>query len=126
MDAVDGDVLLAGDVLDGRTLLMAEEITRSVDGVEDVDNRLGVADENGALDPLTARAEALDALVESRIQARLIERIGAAALGLSVDSDAGVVTLEGRLESQAHAQTVLEVISVTPGVLEVVDLLEAA
>jgi len=134
IDTLDGRVLLSGQVPDRSSRELAEEIVQSVDGVERVDSRLLLADgAAGEQDQATGQAlddhiteaeqEVRDALLESRIKARLLESLGRPALGVEIDSANSVVTLRGRLDNDAQERIVLETVSASPGVRKVVNLL---
>jgi len=132
IDALDGRVLLTGQVPDRSSRELAEEIVRSVDGVDEVDSRLTL--EAGDEAPPTGQAlddhiteaeqEVRDALLASRLKAKLLEEIGRHALDVEIDAANGVVTLRGRLGNDAQERIVLETVSKSPGVKRVVNLLE--
>ena len=132
VDALDGRVLLTGQVPDRSSRDLAEELVASVDGVERVDSRITLADEEepvtgAALDEhiTEAEQEVRDALLESRIKAKLLEEIGRHALDVEIDAASGVVTLRGRLDNDAQERLVLETVSKSPGVKRVVNRLES-
>ncbi len=135
VDALDGRVLLTGQVPDQPSRERAGTIVEKIDGVQRVDNRLVLADESVAQNGKPtgqaadgrlpeAESEVRDALLESRLKARLLEQIGRHALGVEIEATSGVVTLRGRLDDDAQERIVLETVSKSPGVTRVVNRLE--
>ncbi|MGD2113911.1 MAG: BON domain-containing protein [Acidobacteriota bacterium] len=131
VDAVDGRILLTGEVPERSDRELAEEIVRSVDGVRRVESRLEL-EEDASPDGASAaervareaEREVRDGLLEARLKARLLEEIGRHALDLEVEAADGVVTLRGTLDNEAHEQLALETASRTKGVEKVVNLIE--
>lgn len=133
VNSLDGRILLSGEAPDRATLELAEEIARSVEGVQRVESQLVLEQEDGPeragrekVDGALSEAEREvgDALLETRLKARLLQEIGRHALDVEVEAASGVVTLRGRLASEAHEQIALETASRTEGVEEVINLIE--
>lgn len=132
IDTLDGRVLLTGEVPNRSSRELAEEIVASVDGVHHVDSELKLAgkprDETpreAVDDQLTeAESEVRDALLESRLKARLLEEVGRHALDIEIEAASGVVTLRGRLANDAQERLVLEAVSSTKGVKRVINLIK--
>ena len=92
-------IFLSGTVQKRATAELAEEVTRSVEGVAKVKNRLDVAeyaknpDKVGVAATETER-EVKDALLELEVSAALVDRMGSDGFRIGTDAASGVVTLE--------------------------------
>ncbi len=133
VNSLDGRILLSGEAPDRATLELAEEIARSVEGVQQVESQLVLEQDDAPertrgekVDDAVSEAEreVSDALLEARLKARLLQEIGRHALDVEVEAASGVVTLRGHLASEAHEQIALETASRTEGVEEVINLIE--
>ncbi|MCX7895335.1 MAG: BON domain-containing protein [Thermoanaerobaculum sp.] len=123
-------VLLEGVVRTRASQALAEEVARSVPGVERVVNRLRV-EEVPSGSPV-ARAvgrveqEVADALLEAKIKAHLLEVMGLAAFQVEVEATDGVVSLSGRVQESEQRRLAEKTAQAVPGVVEVHNLLRVA
>lgn len=132
VDALDGRVLLTGQVPDHATREMAEEIAGSVEGVEGTESRLVLADDGEAQSRRGAMRQGIssagravrDALLVARLKVRLLQQIGRHGLDLDVQATDGVVTLRGRCPNEVHERVTLEAASTTPGVQRILNRIE--
>jgi osmotically-inducible protein OsmY len=128
VDALGGRVRLSGAVDKRSTQELAEEVVRSVPGVQGVDNAL-VAREGSAGTPAAravgeAENELGDAILEMRVGRNLLGEIGRYALDLEVEATGGVVSLRGMLPDEERKSLALRAARETSGVQRVVDLLK--
>lgn len=128
VDVDGGRVRLRGDVEKRATQELAEEVARSVEGVEKVENRLSLQDGRPGDTPVTravgtAEREVQDAALEVRVGQRLLGEIGRYALDLEVEVTEGVVSLRGTLPDADRKRLALKTAEETPGVEKVIDLL---
>lgn len=129
VDATGGRVRLVGAVDKRTTQELAEEVTRSVPGVQSVDNRLASREEQPLSTPVGkavghAEREVNDAVLEMRIGRNLLGEIGRYALDLEVEATDGVVSLRGTLPDRERKSLALKAAEGTSGVKKVVDLLK--
>lgn len=127
-DALGGRVRLSGAVDKRSTQELAEEVVRSVPGVQRVDNAL-VAREGSAGTPVAkavgeAENELGDAILEMRVGRNLLGEIGRYALDLEVEATGGVVSVRGTLPDEERKSLALRAARETSGVQRVVDLLK--
>jgi len=92
-------ILLTGTVQKRATAELAEEVTRSVEGVGKVKNRLEVAEYAKSPDKVgvaatEAEREVKDALLELEVSAALVDRMGSDGFRIGTDAASGIVTLE--------------------------------
>lgn len=129
VEAASGRVSLIGAVDKRTTQELAEEVAKSVPGVQSVDNRLASREEQ----PLStsvgravghAEREVNDAVLEMRVGRNLLGEIGRYALDLEVEATDGVVSLRGTLPDRERKSLALKVARGTSGVQKVVDLLQ--
>ena len=129
VDAAGGRVSLIGAVDKRTTQELAEEVARSVPGVQSVDNRLA-SREGSAQSTLPGRAvghaerEVGDAVLEMRVGKNLLGEIGRYALDLEVEVADGVVSLRGTLPDAERKSLALRAARETSGVERVVDLVK--
>ncbi|HKI01417.1 MAG TPA: BON domain-containing protein [Thermoanaerobaculia bacterium] len=129
VDAAGGRVSLIGAVDKRTTQELAEEVARSVPGVQSVDNRLA-SREGSSQSTLPGRAvgyaerEIGDAVLEMRVGRNLLGEIGRYALDLEVEATDGVVSLRGTLPDRERKSLALRAARDTSGVKEVVDLVK--
>jgi osmotically-inducible protein OsmY len=126
---VRGDrVLLTGAVEERATQGLAQEVAKSVSGVREVDNKIGLVPRTdgpagvGRAAATTGR-ELSDADLETQIKSRLVGAIGAHALKLEVEATDGVVSLRGWLPDAARERTALDIARGVRGVERVIDLI---
>jgi osmotically-inducible protein OsmY len=127
VDAAGGRVRLIGAVDQRSTQELAEEVAKSVPGVQRVDNRLFARQESPESTTVgraagTAGREVEDALLEMRVGRNLLAEIGRYALDLEVEVTEGVVSLRGTLPDEERKSLALRAARETAGVQRVVDL----
>ena len=113
VDTNEGEVRLSGHVDTEAQKAEAEKLARQTDGVRDVDNEIEVGKGRtigGAMD---------DALITSKIKAKLTGDLDVNPFNVDVDTDRGNVVLTGRVNTAAEKATVERIARGTEGVLEV-------
>lgn len=131
VDAKAGDVTLQGVVKTESTAALAAEVARSVSGVVTVQQNIAVDKDiagtvidkqvDKAIDK--TQSEIADALLETRVKARLIEAMGQAGLAIEVEAEGGVVSLSGTVPDQIRRDLAVQTASKTQGALRVADQL---
>ncbi|MBP1642003.1 MAG: transporter [Acidobacteria bacterium] len=96
VDTNGGDVHLGGTVRERETAELASTITRSVAGVQSVDNDLEVRGTPDTVGGAVAEGEneVKDAMLESRVQLELIDKLGSDGFRIGAEVASGVVTLK--------------------------------
>jgi hyperosmotically inducible protein len=128
VDAVGGRVSLLGAVDKRTTQELAEEVAKSVPGVQGVENRLSAREgepESTSVGKAAGHTEREvgDAVLEMRVGRNLLGEIGRYALDLEVEATDGVVSLRGTLPDRERKSLALRVARETSGVARVIDLL---
>jgi osmotically-inducible protein OsmY len=133
----NGVVTLSGDVENASAKQRAVEIARGTDGVRDVVDQIRIgeaaattgrdidvnADRAGeAAD--RAGAAVTDAAVTSAVKAKFLADTSVKGLAIDVDTNAGVVTLNGNVSTRAEAERAMTLARNTEGVKNVVDNLK--
>jgi osmotically-inducible protein OsmY len=113
---------LTGDVPKKATQETAKEVALSVAGIKDVDNQVKELAPAGTM--ANAEAEVKDAGLEIKIKTLLLNEIGSNALSITVESTDGVVSLRGKLDSDAIAKAAVAKVKEIKGVKKVVNLLK--
>ena len=114
-----GVVSLEG-VVDGVSEQMqATQVALSVDGVRNVDNRLEASGGPAGADPGAVGQHLSDAGLTARVKAALAIDMVAEASEIAVETNRGVVTLSGQVDSRKEAQQAIQVASSVEGVREV-------
>jgi hyperosmotically inducible periplasmic protein len=115
VDAKDGVVTLTGKVDTNEVKTEAEQIARKVEGVRNVNNQLQVV-------PEARRKEvnAADNKIKEEIQKLMDGDPKLQTLSLSVDSNAGVVSLDGSVDTVEQLWQAAAAIRKVPGVKSVV------
>ncbi len=123
---VDRDTaILTGEVPTRAAQELAEEVAKSVDGIEKVDNRLQIKPPAGAPStPHSVEQEVADAKLESRVKRELGDEIGKWAKEIEVEATDGVVSLRGTLPDANRKQLALDTAGKTKGVRRVIDLIK--
>ena len=115
VDAKDGVVTLTGKVDTNEVKTEAEQVARKVEGVRNVNNQLQVV-------PEARRKEinAADDKIKDEIQKLMDSDAKLQNLSLSVDSNAGVVSLDGSVDTVEQLWQAAQAIRKVPGVKSVV------
>jgi osmotically-inducible protein OsmY len=129
VEALGGRVTLIGAVNKRTTQELAEEVAKSVPGVQSVDNRLYARQESPEKTAAgraagTAEREVNDAALEMRVGRNLLGEIGRYALDLEIEATDGAVSLRGTLPDRERKSLALKAAQGTSGVKKVVDLLK--
>ena len=121
-----GNVALSGSVDKANTQELAPQAAKSVKGVEKVDNRIQV----GATSVSRAKTSAdrtktklKNALLETKVKARLFDQVGGNALKIEVEASGSVVSLKGAVPSAEIRKTAVDTARKTGGVSRVHNLL---
>jgi len=117
-------VILTGKVRQRSSVMVAEEVARSVAGVGEVKNLLhweSSSEDRSVVNELEQRV--LDQLLEARVKGRLLENLGRVAFSIEVEASSGVVALSGTVPRPEQRKLAREVAEATPGVRQVHDLL---
>ena len=117
VDTLDGVVRLSGTVEDDATRREAVKLANQTDGVRRVVNDVTIGHE-------TFGERLDDAVITSRIEAKLTADDHLNPLNIDVDTSEGVVTLSGRVASQANRERAERIARDTKGVERVVNRLE--
>lgn len=125
----DGKATLTGTVGEDIEKVLAEQIALSVDGVEEVDNRIIVEDDYVAPERSEERSygEVIeDATITAAVKSKLMWSRHADGLATSVDTRSGQVTLQGTATSE-EAKALAERLAMnTRGVVSVDNQLKVA
>lgn len=110
-------LLITGEARDEAVRERIGAIAAQIEGIQHVYNELQIA----PLSSLAARSQ--DALLSTRVKARLIEALGSRANQIKVVSEGGVVYLMGLVKAREAARAVEQARS-TAGALKVVNIQE--
>lgn len=130
IDVAGDSAVLSGHVDSRADRILAEEVALSVEGIEDVDNRIEVranaSDESAPVAEAVGKAERKfnDALLETRVQTRLVRELGEVGFRIDVEAADGEVILRGAVPDRARKKIALSVARKVKGVSEVHDLLK--
>ncbi|GAC16717.1 BON domain-containing protein [Aliiglaciecola lipolytica] len=125
-DVNNGVVTLTGKVDTEVDKALAEELILSLDGVEDVDNKLTVFNEDkaGEDDETSEVMQTLkDSKVASVVKTRLLFESEVSGTDINVEVEDGVVTLIGELDSEAELELAVAIAENTNDVKSVVSKL---
>jgi len=121
-----GVVHLTGKVDSDIDRDLAGEIAQGIDGVEDVKNDLvieaGSAKENTEARDFATQFE--DATTTARVKLALLANSNTKGLGIDVDTENGVVSLSGKVDSKEESQLAEQIASNAEGVDKVRNRLE--
>lgn len=126
-DVKNGEVVLTGKVNNDLDKELAEELVLSLDGVNDVDNQLTVvkhkdvahSDMNKKANE--AEGDLTDAKISTVITTRYLFNSEVGGTDIDVDTDKGVVTLKGTVQSDAEKQLAVKIAKNAEDVRNVVD-----
>jgi hyperosmotically inducible periplasmic protein len=117
VEAKGGQVTLRGSASSRVQKEMSSVLARDVEGVKGVKNEMSVS--IGLRDKTNAGKNIDDASVTSQVKLALLYHRASSALATSVVTRKGVVTLSGRVRSQAEANLTTRLVSDVNGVREV-------
>lgn len=128
VDTRDHVVTLTGEVQTSVAKDQALKLARETDGVRDVVDQLKVAEtapttgmiERGGEAAGTAGGIMTDAAITSAVKSKLLGDTSVGGLNINVDTNDGVVTLSGRVSTQAEADQAAKLARETQGVKNVV------
>lgn len=126
---IDNDTaIIEGEVDENVKKELAEQIALSVNGIEDVDNRIKVIEDLDVASASEGEDEGRsfgdrvsDATVTASVKSKLLWNSDTAGLSIDVDTENGVVELEGKAESEASRELAERLAANTDGVHEVVN-----
>ncbi|NLJ92412.1 MAG: molecular chaperone OsmY [Aeromonadales bacterium] len=95
----DGIVTLTGFVASQDQVKEAIAVTEKVDGVKSVSDKLNVKDK----DESTLKEYADDAMITSAVKAKFLTADGVPSMGISVETNDGVVQLTGNVDTKEEA-----------------------
>ena len=119
-DVDKGVVTLTGEVLDENQKAQAEQIAKTEAGGQVVANEISVRPP-GLENQMEETQSALDDGIESNYEAQLVKN---QLEEVSYDSNEGVLTLTGSVDSQAKRQTAENLAASVPNVKQVVNMIE--
>lgn len=117
-DVENGVVRLSGEVDTEVDKDLAEELVANIDGVKEVDNRLTVSDpEDGTSEVLE---DLNDAKIATVIKTRLLFEGEVSGSDIDVDAKDGVVTLKGKVDTDAERDLAVAIAENTDDVKDVI------
>ncbi|MFC4700444.1 BON domain-containing protein [Glaciecola siphonariae] len=119
-DVNNSTVTLTGKVETSIDKELAEELVLGIDGVESVDNRLTVMNDNSS-DDMSVTSAFTDAKISSVVKSRLLFDSEVSGTAINVDVDNQVVTLKGKVQSEAAKQLAVTIAQNTNDVKSVND-----
>ena len=127
-DVKNGKVVLTGKVNSDLDKELAEELVLSLDGVSDVENSLTVVKSMDTKDRSKDMMDdddndLTDAKITTVITTRFLFDSEVGGTDIDVDTDNGVVTLNGSVESEAEKQLAVKIAKNAEDVRDVVDKL---
>ncbi|WP_334020330.1 BON domain-containing protein [Alteromonas sp. S015] len=117
-DVKDGNVVLTGKVENSVDKKLAEELVANIDGVTSVDNKLTVVADNDMDGDMSedmedsvdeGTSELTDAKIATVIKTRLLMDTDISGFDIDVDVENGVVTLTGKVDSDAERDLAVEI-----------------
>ena len=114
VDTMEGNVLLTGVVETEAETARAVELAGKVPGVKRVDNNMQIGSKSLSM-------AMTDKQVGFKVKAQLIRESDIRSFNIDVDVEMGVVTLSGKVGSEALKARVFEIARRTSGVLKIVD-----
>ena len=120
--AVSGETAtLTGQVAKASSQDLAKQIALSVDGIKKVDDKTTAANAPGFV--AASEATVNNMALELKVRSVLLTEIGTNAFKITIDANDGVVSLRGKLESDATTKAAIQKTRAITGVKKVVDLL---
>ena len=125
-DVKNGKVVLTGKVNSELDKELAEELVLSLDGVTDVENKLTVVKDMKTKHAKkdmgdSAESDLTDAKISTVITTRFLFNSEVGGTDIDVDTDNGVVTLKGTVESEAEKQLAVSIAENAEDVRKVID-----
>jgi hyperosmotically inducible protein len=114
VDARDGIVTLSGKVDTEQAKTAADEVAKKIDGVKSVNNQLQVVPE-----AKRKEVDATDDKITDAIEKAMDTDPNLTDVGLSANSNNGVITLDGTVETREQLVRAAEAIRKVPGVRSV-------
>jgi hyperosmotically inducible protein len=114
VDTRDGTVTLSGKVDTDQAKSAADEVAKKIDGVTSVNNQLQVVP-----DAKRKEVDATDDKITDAIEKAMDTDPSLTDVGLSANSNNGVITLDGTVETREQLLKAAEVIRKVPGVRSV-------
>lgn len=116
----DGSVVtLSGKVSSEVEKRLAEDITRSIDGVSAVKNEIDVDSSRENQNPSSFAQRVTDATTTAAVKSKLLSNKGTHGFAINVDTAANVVTLSGTVGSNKEKELAERIAHTTSGVREV-------
>jgi hyperosmotically inducible protein len=115
VDTRSGVVTLSGKVDEQANKSAAEEVAKGIEGVKSVNNQIQVVP-----DARRSQVNAADDKIEEEIKKATDADANLKGLGLRADSNAGVVTLDGSVDTHDQLVNAAQAIRQIPGVKSVV------
>jgi osmotically-inducible protein OsmY len=130
-DVKNGTAYLRGAVESDIDRDLAGEIAESIDGITSVENELMVdkakaqmtADDEKSKEREGFKQSVLNATLTARVKSQLLINTNTTGTAINVDSDEGVVTLSGEVESGEEKDLAIRIASNTEGAKSVTDQL---
>lgn len=123
-DVKEGKVVLTGEVDSSAEKALASELIKGIDGVKDVDNELVVINEKTDGDEDSMMGALSDTSVTAIVKTRLLMSSDVDSTDINVDTEQGVTTLSGQVDSSAEHDLAIQLAENVNGVDDVVDNLE--
>lgn len=120
-DVSHGKVVLTGKVDSDVDKALAAELVEGIDGVESVENKLTVMSSKSSADDDQDGQALTDTKITTVVKTRLLFESEVSGTSIEVTTKAGVVTLDGTLESEAEKDLALAIARNTDDVTRVVD-----
>lgn len=122
--AMDGTVILSGEVESKAGLELAELTAKSTDGVKKLESKLTLAPAEKTNVVKKSGHETADAMLENKIKTKLLFKTGPRAFRIGLESTDGVVAVTGNPQDREYHDRVLQIARETTGVKEVHDLMK--
>ncbi|GAA0854446.1 BON domain-containing protein [Aliiglaciecola litoralis] len=119
-DVKQGVITLTGKVDTEVDRALAEELMLSLDGVEGVDNQLSVEGDTERSDTAIIMQNLKDSKVESVVKTRLLFESEVSGTDIEVEVEEGIVTLTGKVDSNAERDLAVSIAKKTSDVKDVV------
>lgn len=131
VDVDSKTAIIEGEVDESVKSELAEQIALSVDGIDDVDNRIEVSEnmqvvsssDDKEKDP-SFRDRVSDATTTASVKSKLLWNRDTAGLSINVNTRGGIVELEGEAESEASKDLAERLAANTDGVRDVINNIE--